>query len=154
MLPPYPPSPADRTQPKPNTMPQSKKTKSKSTTKPAAKKSAESTQANETVATSQTATNEGAGATDSKNAVRAKPYKITKPTGLTHKQKAALARQLMICAGDLMDVPDAKFNDEDLVGIDQKLKGEQIAAWVSYLPGLYWDARLPQPSRARGRRKL
>jgi hypothetical protein len=134
-------------------MPQSKKTKSKSTTKPAAKKAAESTQANETAATNQAAS-DSAGATEPKHAARAKAYKITKPTGLTHKQKAALARQLMICAGDLMDVPDAKFNDEDLVGIDPKLKGEQLAAWVSYLPGLYWDARLPQPSRARGRRKL
>jgi hypothetical protein len=135
-------------------MPQSKKTKAKSTTKPAAKKSAESTQASETVAANQTAASEGAEASHSKKAATAKAYKITKPTCLTHKQKAALARQLMICAGDLMDVPDAKFNDEDLVGIDPKLKGEQLAAWVSYLPGLYWDARLPQPSRARGRRKL
>lgn len=138
-------------------MPKSKTTKTKhATTKPTAKKPAESTQTTEPVsaATSQTATSESAGATGSKKAAPVKTYKISNPTGLTHKQKAALARQLMICAGDLMDVEDTKFNDEDLVGIDRRLMADQLAAWISYLPGSYWDKRLPQPSRTRGRRKL
>ena len=137
-------------------MPQSKKTKSKSTTKPTAKKATEPAQiADAAVAPATTAVeSKSEGVAHSKKATPAKAYKITKPTGLTHKQKVALARQLMLCAGDLMDVADAKFNDDDLVGIDPKLKGEQLAAWVSYLPGLYWDSRLPQPARARGRRKL
>ena len=139
-------------------MPKSKTTKSKSTTKPAhAKKNAGGTnKPTETVAstTDQTTTEEKTGGPTTAKAATAKTYKITKVTGLTHKQKAGLARQLMICAGDLMDVPDTKFNDEDLVGIDPKLMGEQLAAWVSYLPGSYWDKRLPQPSRARGRRKV
>jgi hypothetical protein len=137
-------------------MPKSKSEKSKSTTKPQKKTEVEPEQPGEEIAstTVQSTRGEPTEPPDSKKSASAKSYKTSKPTGLTHKQKAGLARQLMMCAGDLMDVPDGKFNDEDLLGIDPKLKGEQIAAWVSYLPGTYWDNRLPQPSRPRGRRKI
>jgi hypothetical protein len=85
---------------------------------------------------------------------KSKPYKTLKTTGLTHAQKGALAQRMMIRVADLMEMDDAKLEHEALVGIDRKLMGAQLSAWLSYLPGAFGDTRLPQPSRARGRRKL
>jgi hypothetical protein len=83
-----------------------------------------------------------------------KPYKATKSSGLTHAQKGALAQRMMIRVADFMEMDDSKLEHEALAGIDRKLMGVQLSAWLSYLPGVFWDPRLPQPSRARGRRKI
>ncbi len=86
--------------------------------------------------------------------IESKSYKTTKSTGLTHNQKAALAHRMMVQVADLVEMEEAKLESPELVGIDRKLMGVQLSAWVSYLPGAFWDPRLPQPSRARGRRKI
>jgi hypothetical protein len=139
-------------------MPKSKTTKSKSTAKPtqSTKKPGGAKKSTDTVAAppDQTTPNESAGVTNAKKSAPAKAYKAAKPTGLSNLQKAGLAHHVMVRVGDLMEFQDTQFANENLVGIDRKLMGAQLAAWVSYLPGQYWDARLPQPARARGRRKL
>jgi hypothetical protein len=61
---------------------------------------------------------------------------------------------MMMRVADLMEMDDAKLEHEALAGIDHKLMGTQLSAWLSYLPGAFWDTLLPQPLRARGRRKL
>jgi len=139
-------------------MPKSKNTKSKSTIKPTQtkKKAGDTKKSTETAALTpdHTTPNENAEGSSAVKSGPAKVFKPTKATSLTHKQKAALAHHVMVRVGDLMEMEDAKLANEELMGIDRKLMGAQLAAWVSYLPGSYWDTRLPQPARARGRRKL
>ena len=128
-------------------MPKSKTSKTKSTSKPAK---------NKTEAVPPSTTNQMVS-TEDKTAAKpaaAKTYRSKKPHGLTNQQKAGLVKHIMSSAGNLLDYKAEQFGDENLVGIDRRLMAEQLSAWVSYLPGSFWDSRLPQPNRARGRRKL
>jgi hypothetical protein len=84
----------------------------------------------------QTTPNESAEDSTAVRSGPARTYKLTKATGLTHKQKAALAHHVMARVGDLMEMEDAQLANEDLVGVDRILMGAQLAAWVSYLPGV------------------
>ena len=86
-----------------------------------------------------------------KNKTEAVPPSTTNQTVSTEK---TTAKHVMSSVGNLLDYKDEQFGDENLVGIDRRLMAEQPSAWVSYLPDSFWDSRLPQPNRTRGRRKL
>jgi hypothetical protein len=109
-----------------------KSKKSKSTVKSSNAKTKDTTPLTKVVAS---ASNQSAGGADGDSSTAkpgpSKPYKLSKPPGLNNKQKAALAHHVMVRVGDLMAMDDTQLANEDLVGIDRVLMGQQLAAWVS-----------------------
>lgn len=69
---------------------------------------------------------------------------------MTQEEKRRLAAALICCAGDIIELWNeyiATGRFPDLLGIDRSEAAEQMAAWLSKLPGDEWDRRLPQPKK-------
>lgn len=66
------------------------------------------------------------------------------PSFLTRAEKGAVAAALIHAAGNLVENWDETFT---AVGqeppVDADLAAHQIALWLSRLPGMAWDTRLP-----------
>jgi len=63
-------------------------------------------------------------------------------TPMTRKQKAALAEAVIRHVADLAEFADEKLPDE-LLACDRDEVRRQLARWMNWLPGDFWDRRLP-----------
>lgn len=70
---------------------------------------------------------------------------------MNRQEKQALAQMLISHVADIVEGWDQRIDDnpnrEILKGINHVEASQTIANWLQYLPGDYWDVRLPQPQK-------
>jgi hypothetical protein len=71
-----------------------------------------------------------------------KIHRRRNPTGLTYKQKRALAAELIQAAGAIVENLRSSPRELSQQQLDPDEAASQLALWLKDLPGEYWDKRL------------